>query len=89
MYTGKLTIAKHNGELIEEMRMYHRSEDFKIVKQNEDLVSAFRYATMMRRMGRTIAETDGVGYGPMQYAGKQRGGSGEVQIAADLDIPLW
>jgi hypothetical protein len=59
------------------------------VKQNEDLVSAFRYATMMRRLGRTIAETDGVGYGPMQYAGKQRGGSGEVQIAADMDIPLW
>jgi phage terminase large subunit-like protein len=89
MYTGKLTIAKHNGELIEEMRMYHRSEDFKIVKNNEDLVSGFRYAVMMRRKGRTVAECDGVGYGPMQYAGKQRGGSGEVQIASDMDISIF
>jgi len=27
---------------------YHRDEDFRIVKQRDDLVSAFRYAVMMR-----------------------------------------
>ena len=44
---------------------------------------------MSRRFGRAIAETDGVGFGPMPYAGQRRGDSGEVQIAADMDIPLW
>ena len=39
MFAGKLTIAGHNNELLKEMRHYHRSEDFKIVKQRDDLVS--------------------------------------------------
>jgi hypothetical protein len=52
MFGGKLTIASHNGELFEELRNYHRDEDFRIVKQRDDLVSAMRYAIMMRRQGR-------------------------------------
>jgi hypothetical protein len=34
------------------MRHYHRNEDFKIVKQRDDLISAFRYAVMMKRNGK-------------------------------------
>ena len=34
MFTGKLTIAGHNSELLEQMRLYHRSEDFRIVKKH-------------------------------------------------------
>jgi phage terminase large subunit-like protein len=43
MFHGKLIIAGHNNELLEEMRHYHRDEDFKLVKQRDDLVSALRY----------------------------------------------
>src|SRR6516164_4353203 len=56
MFSGKLTIAGHNAELIEEMRSYHRDEDYRVVKQRDDLVSALRYAVMMRRQGRTIGD---------------------------------
>src|SRR6516164_5780163 len=72
MFAGKLTIAGHNSELLEELRTYHRDEDFRIVKQRDDLVSAFRYAVMMRRSGRTRSECDGVGYGTQPYAGQRR-----------------
>lgn len=51
MFGGKLTIAGHNTELLEEMRNYHRDEDFKIVKQLDDLISALRYAIASRRHG--------------------------------------
>ena len=40
-----------NHAFLEEMRNYHRDEDFKIVKQRDDLVSALRYGIMMRRGG--------------------------------------
>ncbi len=76
MYEGRLTIAPHNYELIEEMRNYHYDENFKIVKVRDDLVSAFRYAVMERRQGRPQTEYDGVGRsfsgGNMLFAGQQR-----------------
>ena len=59
-YAGSLTIAPHNYELIDELRNYHRDEDFRIVKQRDDLVSAFRYAVMMRRSGKARQHCDGV-----------------------------
>ena len=55
MFLGKLHIEACNRELLEEMRHYHRNEDFKIVKQRDDLVSAFRYALMMKRNGKPRA----------------------------------
>jgi phage terminase large subunit-like protein len=72
MFTGKLIIAGHNHELLEELRHYHRSEDFKVVAQRDDLVSALRYAVMARRQGKPISDCDGVGYGNMPYAGQRR-----------------
>jgi hypothetical protein len=53
MFSGRLTNAGHNAELLEELRSYHRDEDYRVVKQRDDLVSALRYAIMMRRSGRT------------------------------------
>ena len=52
LYAGDLTIAPHNYELIDELRNYHRDDGFKIVKQRDDLMSAMRYAVMMRRAAR-------------------------------------
>jgi hypothetical protein len=68
MFSGKLTIAGHNHELLDEMRNYHRDEDFRIVKQRDDLISALRYGIMMRRQGKPLTECDGIGYGNMPYA---------------------
>jgi hypothetical protein len=76
MWMGKIIIAQHNTELLEELRHYHRNEDFKIVKQRDDLVSALRYAVMMRRNGKARSDCDGVGFGSMPYAGQRRTGSG-------------
>jgi hypothetical protein len=88
MMTGKLTIAGHNAELFEELRMYHRDENYRILKQRDDLICALRYAIMMKRSGKPLAECEGVGYGAMPYAGQRRA-TGEVQIADGADFPLF
>jgi phage terminase large subunit-like protein len=71
MFGGKLAIAGHNRELIEEIRNYHRDEDFKVVKQRDDMVSALRYAIMMRRSGKPLSECEGIGFGASPYARQQ------------------
>jgi hypothetical protein len=48
MQTGRLKVAKHLNEWLEEFRMYHR-KDGKIVKERDDLMSATRYGIMMLR----------------------------------------
>lgn len=48
MQTGRLKVARHLVEWWEEFRLYHR-KDGQIVKQGDDLMSATRYAVMMRR----------------------------------------
>jgi hypothetical protein len=68
MFTGKLTIAGHNHELLDEMRNYHRDEDFRIVEQRDDLVSALRYAIMMKRQGKGLNECEGISHGNLPYA---------------------
>jgi Terminase RNaseH-like domain len=54
MKEGRFTIASHLTELAEEILNYHRDEDYKIVKLRDDLISAVRYAFMMRRSGRPL-----------------------------------
>jgi phage terminase large subunit-like protein len=88
MFTGKLSIAGHNTELLDEMRNYHRDDDFKIVKQRDDMVSALRYAVMSKRRGKPMSECDGVGFGPMQFAG-QRATSREPRLARGIDFDLF
>lgn len=48
MQTGRLKVFSHLTEWFEEFRLYHR-EKGRIVKLNDDLLSATRYAMMMRR----------------------------------------
>jgi hypothetical protein len=84
MYEGKLTIAPHNSELIEELRHYHRDENFKIVKQRDD-----RYAIMMRRSGKPRSQCDGVGFGNMPFAGQRADRSLEQQVAKNVDFDVF
>ena len=85
MFTGKLTIAGQNGEMLDEFRNYHRDEDFRIVKQRDDLVSALRYAIMMRRHGKALSDCDGIGYGCIaRVASENLGGS-----ATFHKIAIW
>jgi phage terminase large subunit-like protein len=88
MFEGKLHIAGHNTELLEELRHYHRDEDYRIVKQRDDLISALRYAIMMRRSGKPRSECEGIGYGTMPFAG-QRLRSHEPQLATGLDFDVF
>jgi phage terminase large subunit-like protein len=89
MFCGKLHIAGHNTELIEEMRHYHRDEDFKVVKQKDHLIDAFRYALMMRRSGKPKLECEGVGFGSMPYAGHRPERRGEPQMARGIAGQDW
>jgi phage terminase large subunit-like protein len=76
MHAGKLSIAGHNNELLEELRNLHRDEDYKLVKVRDDLVSALRYGIMMRRSGKPLDACEGVGFGNMPYA-RQVPGQGQ------------
>ena len=48
MQSGRFKVFKHLADWFEEFRMYHR-KDGKIVKMDDDLLSATRYAVMMKR----------------------------------------
>lgn len=48
MQTGRFKVFENCAEWLEEFRLYHR-KDGKIVKIKDDLISATRYAVMMRR----------------------------------------
>lgn len=57
MQTGRLKVAKHLHDWWEEFRLYHR-DDGKVVKENDDLMSATRYALMMLRFAKTPTVQD-------------------------------
>lgn len=48
MHTGRFKVFAHLSEWFEEFRLYHREEG-RIVKKNDDLMSASRIGLMMRR----------------------------------------
>jgi phage terminase large subunit-like protein len=52
MQTGRLKVFSHLEEWFQEFRMYHR-KDGKVVKEMDDLMSATRYALMMKREATT------------------------------------
>lgn len=56
MQTGRWKVFRTCGVWLEEYRMYHR-KDGKIVKLADDVISASRYAYMMRRHAQTGAVT--------------------------------
>lgn len=55
MITGRFKVARHllEGDWGNEFRLYHR-KDGKIVKLNDDIMSATRVALMMKRFGKAI-----------------------------------
>lgn len=55
MQTGRLKVFSHLGDWFEEFRMYHRKNG-QIVKLMDDLMSATRYAMMMRRYAKISAK---------------------------------
>jgi phage terminase large subunit-like protein len=56
MQTGRLKVFANLREWFEEFNLYHRKDGL-IVKQNDDLLSATRYAMMMRRSALTERDT--------------------------------
>jgi len=52
MQTGRLKVFAHLRDWFEEFNVYHRKDGL-IVKENDDLMSATRYAMMMRRFAQT------------------------------------
>ena len=50
MAGGRLKVSRNCPMLIEEIETYYRNKG-KIVKEDDDLIAAFRYALMMRRFG--------------------------------------
>lgn len=55
MEQSRFKVAKHLNDFWEEFRLYHR-KDGKIVKERDDLISAVRYAYVMRRFADTNTE---------------------------------
>jgi phage terminase large subunit-like protein len=56
MRKGTLRIFRGQQDLMEELRQYHRDEKQRIVKVMDDVLDAVRYAYMMRRYAKVIAE---------------------------------
>lgn len=54
MQTGRFKVFNHLADWFEEYRMYHR-KDGKVVKKDDDLISATRYAVMMKRHAKVNA----------------------------------
>lgn len=55
MMTDRFKVFSHLSEWFDEFNMYHRKDGL-IVKENDDLLSATRYARMMRRFAQPIAK---------------------------------
>jgi phage terminase large subunit-like protein len=71
MQTGRLKVFRHLNDWFEEFRMYHR-KDGKIVKLEDDLLSATRYANMMKRFAVVNMAAPSRKHGA-SYAPKDRG----------------
>jgi phage terminase large subunit-like protein len=69
---GKFKIMDHLSELFDEFMQFHRDESGKIVKVKDDLISAVRYAYMMRR--HAIKRID-IGLVEDDYEPERSGGS--------------
>lgn len=68
MQSGRLKVFAHLNDWFEEFRLYHRKDGL-IVKENDDLISATRYAIMMKRFATVklkkpthVVERQGLGW---------------------------
>ncbi|WP_420093015.1 terminase large subunit domain-containing protein [Sinorhizobium fredii] len=55
MQTGRWKVFSTCGDWFEEFRLYHR-KDGKVVKERDDVISASRYALMMKRFAKVKAD---------------------------------
>lgn len=69
MQTGRLKVFSHLAQWFEEFRLYHRVDGI-IVKENDDLISATRYAMMMRRFATVRLKKQAK---PLEYQGSGTG----------------
>lgn len=76
MITGKFKVFKGLRDVFQEFLQYHRDENGKIVKLQDDLLDAIRYAYMMRRFGITIHEAEN--YDDDEYDNRQHTGRSTV-----------
>ena len=56
---GSLKVFRHLAPLLEEIRLYHRDDHGRIVKERDDAISAVRYAYMMRRHAKALMDISG------------------------------
>ena len=56
MQSGRWKVFRHLTDWFEEFRLYHR-RDGKVVKREDDLLAASRYAMMMRRFASCAVNT--------------------------------
>ncbi len=77
------------GDLTEEILNYHRDEDYKIVRLRDDLISAVRYAFMMRRKGKALVECEGYGRAPGVGDYPMAGRNHEPQLARGIDFDVF
>src|SRR5262249_48012933 len=96
MQTGRFKIFRHLGDWFEEFRLYHR-KDGKLIKLQDDLLSATRYGVMMLRYARTEDNArgrsgsgpriaHGVDYDPLSG---ETGGRGGQRGSIDLNGERW
>jgi phage terminase large subunit-like protein len=85
----RVSINKSNTELLTQMRLYHRGEDFKPVKTNDDVIDALRYAWLAKGHAKMLDQYDGIGYGRAPYAHQKRTGSGVPLMAKNIDFDLF
>jgi hypothetical protein len=95
MKRSQFVIANHMSEFGEEILQYHRDEDYKIVKLRDDLISAVRYAFMMRREGRLLEACESYGQAPGAMDASQfdprspRRERREPEMARDIDFDVF
>ena len=95
MQREQFVIASHMSELAEEIISYHRDEDYKIVKLRDDLLSAVRYAFMMRRSGKLLDGLETYGRAPGADPGNydprppRRDRSRDTELARGLDFDVF
>ena len=67
MDEGKFKVFSHLSDFFDEKMNYHRKEDGKIVKTDDDLLDAVRYAYMMRRFAIQKAEIGSDNFNEIEF----------------------
>ena len=83
MRDGQFKVFSTCREFFEEKLLYHRDDNSRIVKEKDDIISAVRYAYMMKRyaipMGsvKKLRQNSGVGHAPAIHDWDPYGGTGD------------